>query len=60
MANCGKHFPGHGFAEADSHVAIPIDERSLKQILSDDAKPYEYLGLGLDIGDASSCDLSKG
>jgi beta-N-acetylhexosaminidase len=47
MANCGKHFPGHGFAEADSHVAIPIDERSLKKIMSDDAKPYEYLGLGL-------------
>lgn len=47
MANCGKHFPGHGFAEADSHVAIPVDERSLKQIMSDDAKPYEYLGLGL-------------
>jgi beta-N-acetylhexosaminidase len=30
MANCGKHFPGHGWAEADSHVAIPVDERSLQ------------------------------
>jgi beta-N-acetylhexosaminidase len=47
MANCGKHFPGHGFAEADSHVAIPVDERSLQQIMNDDAKPYKYLGLGL-------------
>ena len=47
MANCGKHFPGHGWAEADSHVAIPIDERSLKQILNDDAKPYEWLDLSL-------------
>ena len=47
MANCGKHFPGHGWAEADSHVAIPVDERSLKQILSDDAKPYEWLDLSL-------------
>ncbi len=37
--NCGKHFPGHGWAEADSHVAIPVDERSLKEILHDDAKP---------------------
>ena len=47
MANCGKHFPGHGWAEADSHVAIPVDERSLATIMNDDAKPYEYLGLAL-------------
>ena len=47
MANCGKHFPGHGWAEADSHVAIPVDERSLQQILNDDAKPYEWLDLSL-------------
>ncbi|KIF82656.1 beta-N-acetylhexosaminidase [Noviherbaspirillum autotrophicum] len=47
MANCGKHFPGHGFAEADSHFAIPVDERNLKEILGDDAAPYGWLGLGL-------------
>ncbi|WP_353432790.1 beta-N-acetylhexosaminidase [Polynucleobacter sp. MWH-UH23A] len=47
MANCGKHFPGHGWAEADSHVAIPVDERSLQEILNDDAKPYEWLDLSL-------------
>lgn len=47
MANCGKHFPGHGWAEADSHVAIPVDERQLDQILNDDAKPYEWLDLSL-------------
>ena len=47
MANCGKHFPGHGWAEADSHVAIPVDERSLAEILHDDAKPYEWLDLSL-------------
>lgn len=47
MANCGKHFPGHGWAEADSHVAIPVDERSLQDILNNDAKPYEWLDLSL-------------
>ena len=43
MANCGKHFPGHGFVKADSHVDIPVDKRSLKAILADDAAPYRWL-----------------
>ena len=47
MANCGKHFPGHGWAEADSHVAVPKDERTLTAILSDDARPYEWLSTSL-------------
>ena len=47
MANCGKHFPGHGHVKADSHVAVPVDKRSLKAILADDAKPYEWLSTSL-------------
>ena len=47
MANCGKHFPGHGFVKADSHTEIPIDKRSLKAILADDAAPYEWLNTTL-------------
>ncbi len=47
MSSCGKHFPGHGFVEADSHVAIPVDKRSLKAILAEDAKPFEWLSLSL-------------
>ncbi|MDD0810713.1 beta-N-acetylhexosaminidase [Curvibacter sp. RS43] len=43
MANCGKHFPGHGFVKADSHTEIPVDKRSLKAILADDAAPYPWL-----------------
>ncbi len=43
MANCGKHFPGHGFVAADSHTDIPVDQRSLKAILADDAAPYRWL-----------------
>jgi beta-N-acetylhexosaminidase len=44
MANCGKHFPGHGWAEADSHVALPVDTRSRTDILKSDAAPYRWLG----------------
>lgn len=44
MAACGKHFPGHGWAEADSHVAIPVDERCLEE-LAPDMEPYRDLKL---------------
>jgi beta-N-acetylhexosaminidase len=47
MSHCGKHFPGHGFVEADSHVAAPVDKRSRKALLGDDAKPYEWLSTTL-------------
>ena len=47
MANCGKHFPGHGFAHADSHIAVPVDDRPLEAILRDDVAPYDWLGLSL-------------
>jgi len=47
MANCGKHFPGHGFARGDSHHELPQDKRSLKAILADDARPYEWLSTAL-------------
>lgn len=43
MAACGKHFPGHGWAEADSHVAIPVDERSLDDIRAKDLLPFRQL-----------------
>ncbi|GAB2464684.1 beta-N-acetylhexosaminidase [Comamonas humi] len=43
MGNCGKHFPGHGYVKADSHVDIPVDRRSLSAILAEDAAPYPWL-----------------
>ena len=43
MANCGKHFPGHGFVKADSHTEVPVDTRSLTAILAEDAAPYPWL-----------------
>jgi beta-N-acetylhexosaminidase len=47
MANCGKHFPGHGHVAADSHVDIPVDSRSAKTLLADDAAPYGWLSTSL-------------
>jgi beta-N-acetylhexosaminidase len=47
MQHCGKHFPGHGFVAADSHVAIAVDTRSLTEILASDALPYEWLSSSL-------------
>lgn len=47
MANCGKHFPGHGFVAADSHTDIPVDKRTLRAILADDAMPYAWLSSSL-------------
>jgi beta-N-acetylhexosaminidase len=44
MACCGKHFPGHGWVEADSHVAIPVDSRSLDE-MAPDMQPYRALKL---------------
>jgi len=41
MAAVGKHFPGHGFAAADSHVAVPRDERPLRDLLRKDLVPYQ-------------------
>ena len=40
MAAVAKHFPGHGFATADSHVAVPKDERPVNEVLRKDALPY--------------------
>lgn len=43
LAHCAKHFPGHGWAEADSHVDAPVDRRGLRAILEADAAPYDWL-----------------
>lgn len=43
MASTGKHFPGHGYVEADSHLAIPRDQRSLAEIMREDVYPFKTL-----------------
>jgi beta-N-acetylhexosaminidase len=43
MAATGKHFPGHGAVEVDTHLGIARDERPLVDIESDDLVPFERL-----------------
>jgi beta-N-acetylhexosaminidase len=43
MASVAKHFPGHGYVRADSHLAVPVDERSYAEIDSADLVPYRQL-----------------
>lgn len=40
MACCGKHFPGHGWVEGDSHHVIPLDERTMAELEQDDLLPF--------------------
>lgn len=42
MKCVGKHFPGHGFVVADSHLDLPVDNRPMSDLLQD-MKPFKNL-----------------
>jgi beta-N-acetylhexosaminidase len=43
MVSVGKHFPGHGAVVADSHLALPVDERPSADIAAHDLQPFRHL-----------------
>ena len=43
MPTVGKHFPGHGFVQADSHLDIPVDEREFVDIEMSDLIPFRQM-----------------
>jgi beta-N-acetylhexosaminidase len=48
MTAVGKHFPGHGYIEADSHIEVPVDERAYLDIEENDLIPFrKMIGFGL-------------
>ncbi len=43
MPTVGKHFPGHGYVQADSHLDIPVDEREFVDIEMADLIPFRQM-----------------
>src|SRR3989338_391732 len=43
MKAVGKHFPGHGFVDLDSHFDLPCDPRSFRVIKNKDLLPFRRL-----------------
>jgi beta-glucosidase-like glycosyl hydrolase len=37
---CAKHFPGHGRTIVDSHLALPVQDESLTELLASDLVPF--------------------
>ncbi|WP_317928711.1 beta-N-acetylhexosaminidase [Halioxenophilus sp. WMMB6] len=47
MGAIGKHFPGHGKVNVDSHFDLPVDQRSLSELWDDDMLPFRALASSL-------------
>ena len=43
MGAIGKHFPGHGYIQEDSHIEMPVDKRNYADIKMDDLIPFREM-----------------
>ena len=43
LKSCGKHFPGHGYVEGDSHHVLPQDGRSMAELEAADIVPFRRM-----------------
>ncbi len=41
IAACGKHFPGHGDTEVDSHIRLPVIRHKLTSLKKNELKPFK-------------------
>ncbi len=41
IAACGKHFPGHGDTEIDSHIGLPAIRRSMRSLAGKELRPFQ-------------------
>jgi beta-N-acetylhexosaminidase len=40
LMSCAKHFPGHGDTSADSHISLPVINKSVPALMDTDIRPF--------------------
>lgn len=43
IISCAKHFPGHGDTAIDSHISLPLIDKSLEQLEQLELKPFRAM-----------------
>ncbi len=55
-----KHFPGHGYANGDSHLGLPVIDKTKEELLNVDLVPYkEAIEKGLEVIMVAHLSLPK-
>lgn len=49
ILNCAKHFPGHGDTATDSHLGLPVIDKSREELIDNELYPFrELIRAGVD------------